>query len=130
MSPTFCPEDFFETAKELKDKRFPTEADLRTAVGRAYYAAYGAAKARYLAAQAPGNREIRHGEVGSIIMGVVPGPVIAKTWDALMRMRKTSDYVYDQPVTKQDARSALDHSDILLTAIRQADDASFKKISI
>ncbi len=130
MSPTFRPADFFDTAKELKDKRFPTEADLRTVVGRAYYAAYGAAKARYLAAQPLGNLKIRHGQVGSIIMGVVPGPVIAKTWDALMRMRNTSDYAYDQPVTKQDARSALDHSHILLTAILQADDASFKNISI
>ena len=130
MTHTFCPRDFFETAKELKDKPYPTEADLRTAVGRAYYAAHGVAKARYLATKTSGNLELRHREVGNIITSVAPGSVIARTWDTLRTMRQISDYVYDEPVTKQDAQSALEHSDMLLSAVEQADEASFERISI
>lgn len=130
MSHTFYPESFFETAKELRQRISATEADLRTAIGRAYYAAYGAAKARYLAAHGKPNQQFPHGQIGGIITAVAPGHTVRKAWDSLLKMRGMSDYEYDSAITPDHAEAALVHSDILLTAIQRAEDASFQKISI
>ena len=116
MSHRFFPEGFFETAKELKQRRSGTEADLRTAVGRAYYAAYGAAKARYLAAHGKPNEKFLHGQIGGIIMTVAPGHPVRKAWNSLQQMRGISDYEYGRPITRSLAEAALTNSDILLTA--------------
>lgn len=130
MSHRFYPEGFFETAKELKQRTSGTESDLRTAVGRAYYAAYGAAKARYLAAHGKPNQKFLHGDIGNIIKAVAPRHPVRKAWDSLLTMRGISDYEYSRPITRGHAEAALTNSDILLTAIQQADDAAFQAIPI
>lgn len=78
---------FFELAKELAQQT--DEARLRTAVGRAYYAAFLIAKTKTMVVQ----REGAHNEVRARLMSRPPrGKHLADKLRDLFELRNTADY--------------------------------------
>ena len=95
------PRNFLTTAHELATKTSATEADLRTAVSRAYYAAFNAGL-EHLARLNPAWERLNHGEVARYLSnsGNPDIETAGKNLERLHRMRITADYRMRDPKLK------------------------------
>ena len=115
--PPFDPGDFLTLARSLASKPGATEAELRTAVSRAYYAVF--LKAR--------ENLVRLGRMSPTQSGGDHGPVIATLrghggphgdqLDKLRRNRGQADYQLEPPIDAPFAKSVLSLAGYLFSRI-------------
>jgi uncharacterized protein (UPF0332 family) len=86
------PKDFVSVANTLGNKSVPTEAELRTAVGRIYYALYHVTSRRLIEISElqRGNRQEVHSTVVELVKGISLN--LGEKLDRLRMMRRNADY--------------------------------------
>lgn len=121
----FQPEQFLDVSESFK-KTKANHQERRTAIGRAYYAAYGEGKVMYCRAKGVSLREkLPHQGMALIVHALADAsaaPSGLKTaWDNLRRWRGESDYRYDLNLPKNKVRNAIRHAKEVIAEI-QSDD--------
>lgn len=129
---TFRPEAFLESAAVLLRQSRLHEGHCRTAVGRAYYAAYGTLRARlcqskHLPADRLFARRGRHGELVKLL--ALSGgrfSSIQAQYRKLYRGRVLSDYVYGDSVARADAEEAYEDARWVVDKLMRLGDRHFR----
>jgi uncharacterized protein (UPF0332 family) len=114
----FDPNEFFDLSKRLIGALGQTEVVLRTAVGRAYYAAFLSARAKsppHLLTVGRGPSDA-HWIVRSA-MKRINHPEIASKLETLATIRRTCDYDMSTPVTQTDFDEAIQLAENVLQLI-------------
>lgn len=132
----FDPAGFLETARSLLDGQ-PDEADIRTACGRAYYAAYGTMRRRLCEAKgvSPDRLFGKTGRHGDLVNAIWRSPRLRNVgaqYQRLLSKRVQSDYKSDSEVRRADAEIALQDATWVvaqLVKIRDRDFQSFPLVS-
>lgn len=117
MTPPFDPRRFLDVAERLASEA--DEATHRTAIGRAYYAAAGAAHERYKTDNGYTDIDLDHGFLGGVITGADTRPRTRISWRALGSLRVRSDYKYAaaDSVSHGHVQSALENSRTVLDVV-------------
>lgn len=132
----FEPWSFADTAERLLGYDQPTQADLRTSVGRAYYGVYGYFRARVLAAKGVDAEDLfgRAGLHGAIEELMAEGDFaeVHLYFSGLKRKRVAADYHYgpQDSVSLDEARSAVITARDAIDLLRQADELSFRRFPL
>jgi hypothetical protein len=124
----FDPASFILAAK--RSLAGTTEADLRAAAGRAYYAAYGTMRARLCAAKAlPPDmlfkRRGRHRDVAKSMGPLMPFKGIAPLYNGLLTLRESADYAYGVVLDRAAVTSAVASAEHVVTELQSFKDSDF-----
>ena len=127
----FDPERFIDSAEGLL--RAPsTQANFRTAMGRAYFAVYGVFRERVCEAKGVTPRALfgrsgRHGHVVRLVGMSADFKRLHIDFQALMAMRVNSDYRYHLPDYKRpDVESAVDSAKDAIALMKRTEKAAFR----
>ena len=128
-STRFDPAEFVRSASRAASGS--SEADYRTAAGRAYYAVYGAMRERLCGAKATTPSKLfgtkgRHGEVHRPMATLSSFKKLSPAYNGLLTLRTSSDYVYTVAIDRTAALSAVDQAKWLLGELSKIPDADFK----
>lgn len=112
-------EQYLALARRLAAAAGPTEADLRTAVSRAYYAAFN--RARVLAGQQLPSAEGSHERVWRELERAHDRErmAIGKSGSRLKQERVRADYRSGESVTLPEARTAIEMAESLIRKIER-----------
>ena len=117
----FQPERFLDVSEGFRNKKANLQ-ERRTAIGRAYYAAYGEGKVMYCGAMGVSLCEkLPHQGMQLIVYALADASVeplgLKTAWDNLLRWRKESDYRYDLNLSTGKVRNAISHAKEVIAEI-------------
>ncbi len=114
----FKPELFYELAQKLlEDSNYETNSRIRTAVSRAYYAAFLTARSRLEVLNFNLHRQQVHKEVHEAIKS--KDPKLAQKLSTLRRYRNEADYDLNLTLTIHAAKSYLEICRIILKPLSE-----------
>ncbi len=132
----FDPKVFLETGRLLLAGAPVSEAAVRTACGRAYYAVYGSIRTRLCRVKGVSATDLfgRAGRHGDVIKALTHGSADFKRVCAQYRRlhitRVTSDYRYSTQVTRQEAERALDDAAWVASRLASIPDGHFNSLPL
>lgn len=113
-----------------------TEAEHRTAIGRAYYAPYGHIRERLTDAHQKKNatqvfgKSGRHAALAQRLSTTKPFKVVAPAYNALVSGRINSDYIYGVTVSKKKATEAVQNAEWVLSKLQGFTTADYRRIHL
>ena len=132
---SFDPGTFLDVAKSVLSAA-SSEADFRTVSGRAYYAVYGTMRkrlcgAKHLSPSRLFGKAGRHAELLSAIHRGTRGfQDVGAQYGHLYAKRTRSDYKYETPVTREDAKRAVDDAKWVVSRLGRIRDKDFSSFPI
>ena len=117
--------DFRRVTERLHQDGAPEE-DIRTAIGRAYYAVYGAIRQKYIAHYGhPYDTHLSHNTAG-LMVKKINQTVYKKQWRDLYDLRWDSDYNYGRTLDNDDVIAARAHAQRIRDLVENSPAHKFK----